>query len=48
MQNQKSKPCEFTDSGGPVCSRIVGARLWRWRYRFHGREMMTALGSIRS
>jgi integrase len=41
----KSKPYKLADSGG-LCLLIApsGARLWRWRYRFDGKEKMMALG----
>jgi hypothetical protein len=41
----KSKAYKLTDSGG-LCLLVSqsGARLWRWRYRFEGKEKMMALG----
>ncbi|MGB6855347.1 MAG: integrase arm-type DNA-binding domain-containing protein [Terracidiphilus sp.] len=40
-----SKPYKLADGGG-LCLLIspTGARLWRWRYRFDGKEKMMALG----
>jgi hypothetical protein len=39
------KPYKLADGGG-LCLLIApsGAKLWRWRYRFDGREKMMALG----
>lgn len=39
------KPYKLADSGG-LCLLVApsGARLWRWRYRFEGKEKMMALG----
>ena len=39
------KPYKLTDAGG-LCLLIApsGAKLWRWRYRFDGKEKMMALG----
>jgi hypothetical protein len=39
------KPYKLADSGG-LCLLIApsGAKLWRWRYRFDGKEKMMALG----
>jgi hypothetical protein len=39
------KPYKLADAGG-LCLLIPpsGAKLWRWRYRFDGKEMMMALG----
>ena len=39
------KPYKLADSGG-LCLLIPpsGAKLWRWRYRFDGKEKMMALG----
>jgi integrase len=41
----RSKPYKLADGGG-LCLLIPpsGARLWRWRYRFDGKEKMMALG----
>ena len=41
----KDKPYKLADSGG-LCLLIApsGAKLWRWRYRFEGKEKMMALG----
>lgn len=41
----KDKPYKLADSGG-LCLLVApsGAKLWRWRYRFDGREKMMALG----
>jgi integrase len=41
----KSKPYKLPDSGG-LCLLVApsGARLWRWRYRFLGKEKMMAFG----
>jgi integrase len=40
-----AKPYKLADGGG-LCLLIVssGAKLWRWRYRFDGKEKMMALG----
>jgi len=47
IENAKpgSKPYKLADGGG-LCLLIspTGARLWRWRYRFDGKEKMMALG----
>jgi integrase len=39
------KPYKLSDGGG-LCLLVTpsGARLWRWRYRFEGKEKMMALG----
>jgi integrase len=39
------KPYKLSDGGG-LCLLVTpsGARLWRWRYRFDGKEKMMALG----
>ena len=39
------KPYKLADGGG-LCLLIApsGAKLWRWRYRFDGKEKMMALG----
>ena len=39
------KPYKLADSGG-LCLLVPpsGAKLWRWRYRFDGKEKMMALG----
>ena len=39
------KPYKLTDGDG-LCLLVApsGAKLWRWRYRFHGKEKMMALG----
>lgn len=39
------KPYKLADSGG-LCLLVApsGAKLWRWRYRFDGKEKMMALG----
>ncbi|MGA8162174.1 MAG: integrase arm-type DNA-binding domain-containing protein [Acidobacteriaceae bacterium] len=41
----KSKPYKLSDAGG-LCLLVSpsGGRLWRWRYRFEGKEKMMALG----
>jgi len=41
----KVRPYKLADTGG-LCLLIApsGARLWRWRYRFAGKEKMMALG----
>jgi integrase len=41
------KPYKLTDAGG-LCLLIApsGAKLWRWRYRFDGKEKMMALGEF--
>jgi integrase len=41
----KDKPYKLTDGGG-LCLLIApsGAKLWRWRYYFAGKEKMMALG----
>jgi integrase len=41
----KGKPYKLTDGGG-LCLLIApsGAKLWRWRYYFAGKEKMMALG----
>lgn len=43
----KDKPYKIADGGG-LCLLVVpsGARLWRWRYRFDGREKMMAFGEF--
>lgn len=40
-----NKPYKLADGGG-LCLLVVpsGARLWRWRYRFGGKEKMMAFG----
>jgi hypothetical protein len=40
-----AKPYKLADGGG-LCLLIApsGAKLWRWRYRFDGKEKMMALG----
>jgi hypothetical protein len=40
-----SKPRKLADGGG-LCLLITpsGGKLWRWRYRFGGKEKMMALG----
>ena len=47
IENAKpaSKPYKMTDGGG-LCLLIApsGAKLWRWRYYFEGKEKMMALG----
>jgi hypothetical protein len=39
------KPYKLSDGGG-LCLLVTpsGASLWRWRYRFEGKEKMMALG----
>ena len=41
----KDKPYRLADSGG-LCLLVPpsGGKLWRWRYRFDGKEKMMALG----
>lgn len=41
----KTKGYRITDGGG-LCLEITpsGGKLWRWRYRFNGKEQMLALG----
>jgi hypothetical protein len=41
----KSKSYKLADGGG-LCLLIApsGAELWRWHYRFDGKEKMMALG----
>jgi hypothetical protein len=41
----RAKKYKLADSGG-LCLLIApsGAKLWRWRYRFDGKEKMMALG----
>ena len=41
----RDKSYKLADSGG-LCLLIApsGAKLWRWRYRFDGKEKMMALG----
>jgi hypothetical protein len=43
----KDKAYKLADSGG-LCLLIApsGAKLWRWRYRFAGKEKMMALGEF--
>lgn len=43
----KNKPYKLADSGG-LCLLVTptGAKLWRWRYRFDGKEKMMALGEF--
>ena len=43
----KNKPYKLTDSGG-LCLLInpSGAKLWRWRYRYAGKEKMMAFGEF--
>lgn len=47
IDNAKSigKPYKLSDGGG-LCLLVTpsGAKLWRWRYRFDGKEKMMALG----
>jgi integrase len=47
IENAKpgSKPYKLADGGG-LCLLIspTGTKLWRWRYRFDGKEKMMALG----
>ena len=47
IENAKpgSKPFKLADGGG-LCLLIslTGSKLWRWRYRFDGKEKMMALG----
>jgi hypothetical protein len=47
IENAKpaGKPCKMTDGGG-LCLLIApsGAKLWRWRYYFEGKEKMMAFG----
>jgi integrase len=47
IENAKadSKPYKLADGGG-LCLLIspTGAKLWRWRYRFDGKEKMMAFG----
>ena len=39
------KPYKLSDGGG-LCLLVApsGAKLWRWRYRFDGKERMMAMG----
>jgi hypothetical protein len=42
----KKKPYKLSDGGGlHLLIQPGGSRLWRFRYRFGGRENMLALGS---
>jgi integrase len=43
----KDKPYKIADGGG-LCLLVApsGAKLWRWRYRFDGREKMMAFGEF--
>lgn len=43
----KDKPYKLADGGG-LCLLVApsGARLWRWRYRFAGKEKMMAFGEF--
>ena len=43
----KIKPYKLADSGG-LCLLVnpSGAKLWRWRYRYAGKEKMMALGEF--
>ena len=43
----KDKPYKLADAGG-LCLLVApsGARLWRWRYRFAGKEKMMAFGEF--
>jgi len=47
IENAKpaGKPYKMAD-GGDLCLLIApsGAKLWRWRYYFDGKEKMMALG----
>ena len=47
IENAKpaGKPYKMTDGGG-LCLLIApsGAKLWRWRYYFEGKEKMMAFG----
>lgn len=41
----KDKPYKLTDSGGLfVLVTTTGSKLWRWKYRFQGKENLLALG----
>jgi Arm DNA-binding domain len=41
----EQKPYSMTDSGGlHLVISPSGGRLWRWKYRFEGREKLMALG----
>jgi len=43
----KGKPYKLADGAG-LCLLVApsGARLWRWRYRFAGKEKMMAFGEF--
>jgi hypothetical protein len=47
VDNAKSngKPYRLADGGG-LCLFVAhtGAKLWRWRYRFNGREKTVSFG----
>ena len=47
IENTKpmDRPYKLADGSG-LCLLVTpsGARLWRWRYRFEGKEKMMALG----
>ena len=38
-------PYKLSDGGGLICSSSRGGRLWRWKYRFDGKEKLMALGT---
>jgi hypothetical protein len=41
-----TKPYKLGDSGGLFLAVMPpGGKLWRWKYRFEGREKLMALGS---
>jgi hypothetical protein len=41
-----TKPYKLADSGGLFLAvMLAGGKLWRWKYRFEGREKLMALGS---
>jgi hypothetical protein len=43
-QNQVASHINWPIGAGCVCISSSGTKLWRWRYRFDGKEKMMALG----
>jgi hypothetical protein len=45
----EQKPYSMSDSGGlHLVISPAGGKLWRWKYRFEGKEKLMALGKIPS